>query len=300
LRLFSSELTVRTSEVMKILVLGITGMLGSAIFRRLSGNGLYQVFGTMRSAAGKRYFPRFNDTRLITNLDVLDPDALISVFESVRPNVVVNCVGLIKQHAEVNDPLIALPINAMLPLRLARLCGMCNARMIHFGTDCVFSVVPGMLVKKDLTDARDLYGKSKFIGEVSDAPHVVTLRTSIIGHELDSNLALIDWFLSQTGTVKGYSKAIFSGLTTCEMARVVDEFVISLDTLSGMYHVSVNPISKFSLFQLVAKVYRHDVEIVPDEAVCIDRSLDSSRFCKATGYVPPEWPALIDEMYRQR
>ncbi len=284
---------------MKILVLGITGMLGSAIFRQLSRSGQYQVFGTMRNTTGKRHFLEFVDARLITNLDVLDPDALISAFECVRPDVVINCVGLIKQHTEVNDPLLTLPINAMLPHRLARLCGASGARLIHFGTDCVFAGNKGMYVEGDLSDAQDLYGKSKFIGEVSDASHVITLRTSIIGHELDSNLALIDWFLAQTEAVKGYSKAIFSGLTTYEMARVVDDFVIPTETLSGVYHVSVTPINKLELFRLVAKIYQHDIDIIPDEAVCVDRSLDSSRFCQATGYIPPNWPDLIEEMYKQ-
>ncbi len=288
------------SKAMKILVLGITGMLGSAIFKRLSRNSQHHVYGTMRNTSGKRYFSELDDTRLITHLDVLDSDALISLFECIHPDVVVNCIGLIKQHTEVNDPLRVLPINAILPHRLSRLCNISGARLIHFSTDCVFSGNKGMYIEDDLSDANDLYGKSKFIGELSNEDHVVTLRTSIIGHELDSNLALIDWFLSQKGTVKGYLKAIFSGLTTYEIAKLLEEHVIPLEGLSGIYHISTKPISKFTLLQLVAETYRHDIKIVPDEAIHIDRSLNSSRFCDATGYVPPEWPDLIEQMYKQR
>ncbi len=275
-------------------------MLGSALFKSLSRCEQYQVTGTLRSAAGKKYFAEIDDSRLITNLDVLDVDALVRVFESVDPDVVINCVGLIKQHKEVNDPLIALPINALLPHRLSGLCKVSGARLIHFGTDCVFSGKRGMYVEEDLSDAEDLYGKSKFIGEINDAPHAVTLRTSIIGHELNSSLALLDWFLSQKGTVNGYSNAIFSGLTTVEMARVVKEYVLPAKGLSGVYHVSVSPISKLSLFRLVAEIYKHDVEIVPDETVCVDRSLDSTLFCNETGYAPPEWSDMIGQMHKQR
>jgi dTDP-4-dehydrorhamnose reductase len=249
---------------MKILVLGITGMLGSTLFKSLSMCEQYQVIGTMRRAAGKGYFADIDESCLATNFNVLDIDALVRVFESVDPDVVINCIGLIKQHKEASDPLVALPINALLPHRLSALCKLSGARLIHFSTDCVFSGKRGMYAEDDLSDAEDLYGKSKFIGEVSDAPHAVTLRTSIIGHELNSNLALLDWFLSQKGMVKGYSNAVFSGLTTVEMARVVKEYVLPAVGLSGVYHVSVNPISKLSLLRLVAEIYKHDVDIIPD------------------------------------
>lgn len=290
----------KNTNEMKILVLGITGMLGSALFKSLSMCEQYHVTGTMRSAAGKGYFTGIDDSCLLTNLDVLDIDALVRAFESVDPDVVINCVGLIKQHKEVNDPLVALPINALLPHRLSGLCKVSGARLIHFGTDCVFSGKRGMYVEDDLSDAEDLYGKSKYIGEVSDVPHAVTLRTSIIGHELNSRLALLDWFLSQNETVKGYSNAIFSGLTTVEMARVIREYVLPAPGLSGVYHVSVKPISKLSLFRMVAEIYKHDVEIIPDGTLCVDRSLDNTHFCSETGYVPPEWPDMIEQMYRQR
>lgn len=284
---------------MRILILGVTGMLGSAVLRTLSQDSGFEVWGTLRSAGALRHFSEQDRARLLCGVDVLDQDALIGILERIRPDVVINCVGLIKQLADAKDPLSALPINAMLPHRLAKLCGLAGARLIHVSTDCVFSGRKGSYVETDLSDAEDLYGKSKFIGELHEVEHAITLRTSIIGHELGSNYALVDWFLSQVGPVKGYAKAIFSGLPTVELARVMRDYVIPTPGLHGLYHVSVEPIDKLSLLKLVAEVYEHKIQIIPDEQVSIDRSLDSSRFRQATGYLPPAWPELVKMMRDQ-
>lgn len=278
---------------MRVLILGVTGMLGSALFKHLSAAAELEVWGTLRNARGMRHFHESMHQRLLCGVDVLDQDSLVSVLSRVRPAVVINCVGLIKQLADAQDPLSALPINSMLPHRLASLCGLLEARLIHISTDCVFSGRQGMYVEKDISDAEDLYGKSKYIGEVDGLRNAITLRTSIIGHELDSQLSLIDWFLSQTGSVKGYARAVFSGLPTVEIARVIKSFVLPCPELYGVYNVSAAPIDKFSLLKLVADVYGHSINIVEDRLVCIDRSLDSTRFKNATGYVPPSWPELI-------
>jgi dTDP-4-dehydrorhamnose reductase len=200
---------------------------------------------------------------------------------------------LIKQLADAKNPLTALPINAMFPHRLASLCALVGARLIHISTECVFSGRKGMYVEGDVSDAEDLYGKSKFIGELNDSIHAITLRTSIIGHELDSSESLLDWFLSQKGSTKGYVKAIFSGLPTIELTRVIKEYVIPMPELNGLYHVSTAPIDKLSLLKLVAGAYQKEIEIVPDDRIRIDRSLDSTQFQQTTGYVPPSWPELV-------
>jgi len=275
-------------------------MLGSAVFRTLSQDPVFEVWGTLRSAGALQYFDEHHRDRLLSGVDVLDQDALVGVLARVRPDVVINCVGLIKQLADAKDPLSALPINAMLPHRLAKLCGLAQARLIHVSTDCVFSGRKGLYSEADLSDAEDLYGKSKFIGELHNVPRAITLRTSIIGHELGSNYSLVDWFLSQEGPVKGYSKAIFSGLPTVELARVVRDYVIPNSDLSGLFHVSVEPIDKYSLLRLLAEVYGKKIEIIPDGRFCIDRSLDSSRFRQATGYAPPAWPELVKIMRDKR
>lgn len=285
---------------MRVLVLGATGMLGNAVFRTLSSSSALSVTGTVRSAKALDNFDESLKHNLISGVDVLDQDSLVNVFGIVKPDVVVNCVGLIKQLSSAKDPLSTLPINAMLPHRLAKLCTLVGSRLIHISTDCVFSGRKGMYVEQDVSDAEDLYGKSKYIGEVNDQSHVVTLRTSIIGHELNSQASLIDWFLAQSGSVKGFSKAIFSGLPTVELARVIRDFVIPQQSLHGLYHVSVEPIDKLTLLQHVAKIYGKEISIIPDDQLKIDRSLDSSRFRSATGYVPPQWPDLIEAMRAQR
>lgn len=285
---------------MKILVLGASGMLGNAVFSVFSDDAAHQTWGTLRSGSALQYFPQEAQARLLTGVDVLDQDMLTAVLARVKPDVVVNCVGLIKQLADANDPLAVLPINAMLPHRLARLCELVGARLIHLSTDCVFSGRQGMYLESDRSDAEDLYGKSKYIGELHDLPHAITLRTSIIGHELTSNNSLVDWFLSQQGQVKGFTKAIFSGLPTVELARVIKDFVITHPELNGLYHVAAEPIDKYRLLNLVATQYGKQLDIRPDDALVIDRSLDGSRFAQATGYRAPDWPELVRRMHDQR
>lgn len=285
---------------MIILVLGVTGMLGNAVFRVFDADAKHETWGTLRNRAAVQDFPAQTRARLLAGVDVLDQDVLAAVMAKVRPDVVINCVGLIKQLADANDPLTALPINAMLPHRLARLCALSGARLIHVSTDCVFAGCKGRYVESDLSDAEDLYGKSKYIGELHDLPNAITLRTSIIGHEMGSNYALVDWFLSQQGSVKGFTKAVFSGLPTVELARVMKDFVVPHPQLNGLYHVAAEPIAKLDLLQLVAVQYGKQIEILPDDGLVIDRSLDGSRFRYATGYVAPEWPELIRYMHAYR
>lgn len=285
---------------MKILILGVTGMLGNAVFRVFSSDLDHDTWGTVRSSAALRYFAPQHQAHLLSGVDVLDQDALTSVIAEVRPDVVINCVGLIKQLADAKDPLTALPINAMLPHRLARLCALSGARLIHISTDCVFSGRKGGYLESDVSDAEDLYGKSKYIGELHDLPHAITLRTSIIGHELNSNHSLVDWFLSQEGSTRGFSKAIFSGLPTAELARVMKDFVLPHPELNGLYHVSAEPIAKLDLLTLIAGQYGKSIEIRPDAALVIDRSLNSERFTQATGYKAPTWPQLIELMHATR
>ncbi|NTV12500.1 MAG: SDR family oxidoreductase [Desulfobulbaceae bacterium] len=281
---------------MRILVLGAAGMLGNAMLRVLSEQADWQVWGTLRAAGAKRYFPEALADRLLVGVDVEQPDSLHQAFLKVRPQVVINCIGLVKQLADAEDPLQAIPINALLPHRLARLCELVGARLIHPSTDCVFSGAQGNYREADFPDAHDLYGRSKLLGEVG-YPHTVTLRTSIIGHELQSAHGLVGWFLAQEGQCHGYSRAIFSGLPTVELARVIRERVIPRPELRGVYHVAAAPIAKYELLQLVAEVYKKKIAIIPSAHLVIDRSLNADRFHAATGYVAPAWPELIKMMH---
>lgn len=281
---------------MRILVLGASGMLGNAMIRVLSEKAGWQVHGTVRSESAKRHFQADIAGRLLAGVDVEQQDSLVRAFARVRPDVVINCVGLVKQLAEADDPLQAVPINTLLPHRLAHLCELAGARLVHMSTDCVFSGDKGGYRESDPSDARDLYGRSKFLGEV-DYPHAVTLRTSIIGHELQSAHGLVGWFLSQQGSCKGYTKTIFSGLPTVALAGIIRDVVIPRPDLHGVYHVAAQPISKYDLLKLVAGVYGKQIEIVPDDKLAIDRSLNADHFRDATGYVAPGWPELIESMH---
>lgn len=280
---------------MKVLVIGASGMLGNAVLRLFAQSPGYQVFGSVRSSAARRLLPSDLHPGVITGVDVENIDSLTRLFAVVHPDVVINCVGLVKQLAEADDPLAAIPINALLPHRLARLCEVAGARLVHMGTDCVFSGAKGMYTEADAADAKDLYGRSKYLGEV-DYPHAITLRTSIIGHELDGARSLIGWFLTQTNSVKGYRHAIFSGLPTVEVARVIRDHVIPHPELHGVYHVSAEPINKFDLLILVAQAYGKVIDIKPDGQLVIDRSLDSTRFRQASGFTPKPWSELIHTM----
>lgn len=281
---------------MKVLVLGASGMLGSAVVRLTNTWPGMEVWGTLRSASAKCYFDPSLHDRLLTGVDADQPDTLTEAFAKARPDLVVNCIGLIKQLGNAEDPLSAIPLNAVLPHRLARLCELADARLVHVSTDCVFSGDKGGYVESDLPDATDVYGRTKLLGEV-DYPHAITLRTSIIGRELSGANALVDWFLSQSGSVRGFRRAVFSGLPTVELARVILEYVVPRPELHGLYHVSAAPINKFDLLTLVGKTFGKETEIAPDDAFVIDRSLCSTRFSEATGYVAPDWPTLVERLH---
>jgi dTDP-4-dehydrorhamnose reductase len=282
---------------MKVLVLGVSGMLGSAMFRVLSARSELETFGTARSGARLHCLTEKNARRIEFGVDAENVDALVEALNRVRPAAVINCVGIVKQLAASKDPLHIIPVNAILPHRLANLCGLCCARLIHLGTDCVFNGRRGDYREEDQPDAEDLYGRSKLLGEVVNRANAVTLRTSIIGRELTTRHGLIEWFLTQKGPVHGFSGAIFSGLTTNELAKVIAEHVLPRPELQGLYHVGAEPISKYDLLGIVKTVYSCSTQIVRDSTVNIDRSLDSNRFRQKTGYVPPSWPVLIEEMH---
>ena len=281
---------------MRVLILGASGMIGSAMLRVLSEKKDWAVFGSIRESSLKRFFSAEVSKFLISGVDVERPDSLIRVLDEIRPNIVINCVGLTKHKPEAEDPLVSIPINTLMPHRLAGLCKLAGARLIHVSTDCVFSGDKGNYSEDDFADARDIYGKSKALGEVY-YPHTITLRTSTIGHELQSQYGLLDWFLSQESMCKGYRCAIFSGLPTVVFAQVVRDVVIPLTKMSGLYHVAAKPINKFDLLKLIADVYGKIIDIKQDSGLSIDRSLDAKRFQSATGYIAPEWPELINLMY---
>jgi dTDP-4-dehydrorhamnose reductase len=280
---------------MKILVLGASGMLGHTVLRRLHGAGGHEVFGTARDPRVRARFPTDLAERILPAGDFGQTDAVAAAVAEVSPDLIVNCVGVIKQLASAKDPLHTIPLNSLLPHRLAVLARLGGARLIHISTDCVFSGRKGGYTEADTPDADDLYGLSKRLGEVG-GPGAITLRTSIIGRELGSKAGLVEWFLSQTGEVRGFTRAIFSGVTAQELARVIDEVVLPRPELEGLYQVAAQPISKHDLLVLLKARYGVPTVIRPDESLVIDRSLKADRFNAATGYAPPSWPEMIAQM----
>lgn len=282
---------------MNILVLGVSGMLGNAVYRICSRDPSLVVWGTERGNLARRVIRDVDTSRIVSGIDVNDWDSVVTLVSEIKPHVIINCVGVVKQLARAQDPLVIVPINALFPHRLHKLCLERGHRLIHISTDCVFLGTRGNYSEDDVADARDLYGLSKYLGEVKHPP-TITLRTSIIGHELASNHSLLCWFLSQNERVRGFTGAIFSGLPTVELATVIKDFVLPRPKLFGLYHVSSEKINKFDLLKLVAAEYRKTIDIEPDDSNTIDRSLNSARFSAETGYVAPSWPELIAKMHQ--
>jgi dTDP-4-dehydrorhamnose reductase len=271
-------------------------MIGSTVLRVLSETKEYECYGTVRVDQVKRFFSAAIGEKLISGIDAENHDSMVRLLEQTRPDVVINCAGLTKHKSGAENPLLSLPINSLMPHRLAGLCHLVGARMIHVSSDCVFSGDKGNYTETDFTDARDVYGQSKALGELH-SPHTVTLRTSTIGHEFQSQYGLLEWFLAQENECGGFTRAIFSGLPTMIFAQVLRDIVIPDLDLSGLYHIAAKPIAKFDLLQILAQVYGKSINIVPSDKLTIDRSLDASRFREATGYIAPEWPELIKMMH---
>lgn len=270
-------------------------MLGHQLWRHLGARHEVTVALRRRSATFARY-GLFVGSHAIEGFDAMDEASIAATVERARPDAVVNCVGIIKQVAEAKDPIVSLKINSLLPHLLARACQPLGARLVHISTDCVFDGCKGMYVESDPSDATDLYGRSKYLGEIHDS-RGITLRTSIIGRELGTANGLIEWFLSQRGRpIKGFRKAVFSGFTTQELSRIIERVIVQHRQLSGLWHVSAEPISKFDLLTLANGAFGADVDIAPEETFAIDRSLDSTRFREATGYRPPSWPEMVREL----
>jgi len=271
-------------------------MLGHELFYYLYNNN-YDVFASVREKSIlDNYYPDELMARIITKVDALDLGSIRKAIIQIRPDIVINCIGIIKQLSESKDHVLSISINALFPHQLASLCGEYNCRLIHVSTDCVFNGQKGDYTESDFPDADDLYGRTKYLGEV-DYKNAVTLRTSIIGHELKGRRSLVDWFLSQNEEVNGFSNAIYSGFPTIEFASIIDKYVIPHDDLRGVYHVSSRPISKYDLLKLIAGVYGKKISIRKDSEFKIDRSLNSNRFRLKTGYSPPSWEQLVANMH---
>lgn len=280
---------------MKVLVLGASGMLGHRLLLHFAECGLEVKAALRQDEAAYRRFGIFPAARCFFGIDLGREADLQRVLEQSQPQAVVNAAGVVKQRDEGKQPLPSLEINALLPHRLARLCEPRGVRVVHMSTDCVFSGARGGYRESDPIDVTDLYGLTKYLGELREG-NCLTLRTSILGPELDRKHGLFEWFLAQQGTVRGFCNAIYTGFSTMEMARILEMLLVKFPEARGLYHVSSEPISKYELLCKIKARAGLATEIVPDDDFRCDRSLDSTRFRGAFGYTPPSWDAMVAEL----
>lgn len=281
----------------RVLVLGAGGMLGHKVLQTLTSG--HTAIGTLRGSASDDPYhriPMFRDGDVVGGVHADDWSTVTGAIDATKPEVVVNCIGVIKHRDTGDDPIANITVNALFPHRLAEHCGNLGLRMIHFSTDCVFNGRRGGYTEDDVSDAEDLYGRTKYLGEVADRAGVLTLRTSLVGRELTVFGSLLEWFLAQKGAVRGFRKAAFSGVTTNWMAALVASLIAEHPDLAGRYQVAGPRIAKFDLLHLFANAYHRGMKITPNDDFVLDRSLVGDRFAAATGIQPPSWEVMVAEM----
>lgn len=251
---------------MKLLILGGKGMAGHVMTSYFIQKQEYDVFYTSRD-------PRDANSLY---MDVTDVNRVEEIIESIKPDIVINCTGILNDHA-TNDPLLALQLNSLLPHQLAKLTERYSGKLIQISTDCVFLGNKGDYTEDDIPDGNSVYARSKQSGEIISNKHL-TVRTSIIGPELkDNGIGLFYWFMKQVGEIKGYEKVLWNGITTLELAKATEEMI--KNNVTGLYHLgSQTKISKYALLKLIQEVFgKDDVKIIQDHTIELDRTIKSTR-----------------------
>ena len=282
---------------LKVIVLGVSGMIGSEIYRIIFEREDLEVFGTVRSKNSKS-FPFYKDN-IVNGIDVLNEESWKEYLIQEKPDAVINCIGITKHIETDHNKNLSIQINSIFPHKLAHLCDQISARLIHISSDCVFSGKKGFYSEKDIPDSDELYGLSKKLGEINSSKHL-TIRTSTIGHEITTKHGLLEWFLSQEKRCKGYKKAIFSGVPTHELALIIANKILEYKQLSGIYNLSSSPISKYDLLGLIKRHYSKDINIEEDSSFIIDRSLDGTRLKKILNYDFDNWDVMTERMAQSR
>ena len=282
---------------MKILILGSSGLLGNTLTKYFFEKSNYKTYGYLRDSSKLKFFKKKYISRLSVIQNVLKINDLRRKIKELSPEVIINCIGQTNKISgqNLNNIENFININSLFPFRLKEICDEIQARLIHFSSDCVFSGEKGFYSEKDNPDPTDIYGKSKLLGELNNK-NIITIRKSVIGHELDSKKGLLEWFLNQEESVEGFKEAIFSGLTVLELARIIDMYILPNRDINGIIHLSAEPISKYELLEIIAKQYNKLIKIKPNKEIKIDRSLNSEYFKKLTGYKSDPWPLLINSM----
>lgn len=279
----------------RILILGCNGMLGHKLYQVLGS--VCDVTGTIREDYDSiREYGIYEEPRIVTGINALEIAVIDNLIKLASPDVVLNCIGIVKALEEKSGRLLNIQLNALLPHQLYEICRKEGARLIHISTDCVFSGKKGHYREDDASDAEEIYGKTKYLGEVS-GPGVLTLRTSFIGRELASANGLLEWFISNKGgTVDGYTNAIFTGFPTLHLARIIVDIITNQKDLNGLYHLSSEPISKYELLTLINQVMKLNIEVKEYSDFHCDRSLDSTRYRQKAGFSPLSWERMVEEM----
>jgi dTDP-4-dehydrorhamnose reductase len=277
----------------KILVLGTRGMLGHTLFNHFLANPVFSTYGTIREYQSNFLLA---SSFVFPNIDANSISSIESLLTTLKPRIAINCIGIIKQLLTAKDLIASITINSLFPHQLAQLCQKYNTKLIQISTDCVFSGNKGNYTEQDNPDPIDLYGRTKLLGEVT-SPNCLTIRTSIIGRELNSQNSLVEWFISQKGkTVKGYERAIYTGFTTQALAQIIEKIILEQPDLEGLWHISSDPITKYQLLNIMNQAFNLGIIIEVDESFICDRSLNSQKFRKFTGYTPPTWAEMISQL----
>ncbi len=283
--------------MLKVLLIGSSGLIGTALGRFLGRFGQYKIILAQRTKPKLIY--DYNQWFQINDAQYLDEKYLKKMFEETKPDAVINCLGITKHRMNNIKISEIIFINSVLPQILCEISSEKSIRMIQISTDCVFSGKRGDYIEADFPDPQDFYGRSKFLGELVDE-RMLTLRTSTIGHEIGTKFGLLEWFLSQKNQCKGFNKAIFSGLTTIELTRVMAKYVLPDNTICGVNHLGGNKINKYDLLKIISNEYNKNINILPSEELVIDRSFSSEKFYNKTGYKPKNWDCMISEMRQAR
>ncbi len=280
-------------------------MLGHKLVQRWQGR--FDVWTAIRGQfSDYEKYGIFDKHHVVEGVDAQNFASVKAVIEAATengaPDVVINAIGIIKQLPSAKNTITTLEINSIFPHKLAELAAEKNFRLITISTDCVFNGRKGNYRENDTSDAEDLYGKSKNLGEVT-GKNCLTLRTSIIGRELETAHSLVEWFLSNRAAeareahrVKGFTKAIYSGFPTIVLADIIGDVIEKFPALEGLYHVSSEPVNKFDLLGLIDEYYQSNIQIDPDSDFVLDRSLNSDKFRTETGFAPEPWEAMIEKM----
>lgn len=279
----------------KILILGASGMLGNVLLKYFFEKGL-NVTGYVRSRNSRNLFKKVFKKKIKVGFDIFNDLKIKKIIKREKPNYLINCIGKIKQKMANDNLNETIYINSVFPHKLAHLSSIYNFKLVHFSTDCVFNGKRGMYRENEVSNAEDIYGITKSLGEINKNNNVITIRTSIIGHEIKNHVGLLDWFLSQK-KVKGFCRAFFSGFTTLEMAKIIYFYIFSNKINSGIYHISSKTINKYELLNIISKIYKKKIKIYKDSKLKINRSLISKKFKLKTGYKPPSWEVMIQNMY---